>query len=258
MSPSSSPRLVEGRSLADKLASGQPNFRNAAEWIAALAEALDHAHRCGIIHRDVKPSNVLIDHDDKVYLTDFGLAKSDAGEATLTIDGQVIGTPAYMAPEQTADSKETVDARTDVYSLGVILFELLTGTRPFLGAARMLLVRIREEEPRPPRRLDDRVPRDLETICLKCLRKRPADRYATAAALADDVRRYVAGKPILARPISPWERTVKWVRRRPAMAALDRGLHGLDDRPGWKRAMAGRVEAAARANNCCGRPPARG
>ncbi len=147
--------LVEGRSLADELATGQPSLRRAAEWIAALAEALEHAHGHGIIHRDVKPSNVLIDREDRVYLTDFGLAKSDAGEATLTIDGQVIGTPAYMAPEQTEDTKQGVDARTDVYSLGVVLFELLTGTRPFLGAARMLLVRIREEEPRPPRRLDD-------------------------------------------------------------------------------------------------------
>ncbi|MGO9814263.1 MAG: serine/threonine-protein kinase, partial [Isosphaeraceae bacterium] len=110
--------LVEGRNLADELGIRRPGFARAADWVAALAEALEHAHGMGVIHRDVKPSNVLIDREDQVYLTDFGLAKSDAGEATLTIDGQMIGTPAFMAPEQTGDTKEGVDARTDVYSLG--------------------------------------------------------------------------------------------------------------------------------------------
>ncbi len=212
--------LIEGRNLADELAVRRPGFRLSSGWIAALAEALEHAHSLGLIHRDVKPSNVLIDAEDRVYLTDFGLAKSDGGDATLTADGQLIGTPAYMAPEQAESGPRSVDARTDVYSLGVILYELLTGSRPFAGAGAMLLARIREEDPRPPRRLDGTIPRDLETICLKCLRKAPRDRYATAGALADDLRRYLAGRPIVARPVPAWERAAKWARRRPATAAL--------------------------------------
>ena len=140
----------------------RPGFRRSAEWVAALAEALEHAHWIGVIHRDVKPSNVLIDREGHVYLTDFGLAKSDAGEATLTIDGQVIGTPAYMAPEQTGGTKEGVDARTDVYSLGVILYELLTGTRPFPGAADAAGPDPRGRTPAAPaaRRHDPARPRD--------------------------------------------------------------------------------------------------
>ena len=167
--------LVEGRNLAEALAAGRFPFRQAAAWIASLAEALEHAHGLGVIHRDVKPSNVLIDGAGRAYLTDFGLAKSDAGVGTLTIDGQLLGTPAYMAPEQAGGHTTKVDARADVYALGVILYELLTGTRPFVGALQMLLVRIQDEDPRPPRRLDDAIPRNLETICLKCLRKSPAN-----------------------------------------------------------------------------------
>jgi hypothetical protein len=211
---------IEGRNLADELSARLPSYRQAAQWTTDLADALEHAHGFGVIHRDVKPSNVLIDGEGCAYLTDFGLAKSDAGAVTLTTEGQLIGTPAYMSPEQTRAEKEKVDPRTDVYSLGVILYELLTGTRPFLGAQQMLLARIREEEPRAPRRLDDKVPLDLETICLKCLRKPPGERYATAAALSADLRRYLAGQPILARPISSWERGLRWARRRRAMAAL--------------------------------------
>ncbi len=212
--------LVEGRNLAEALAEHRFPFRQAAGLVASLAEALQHAHGLGVIHRDVKPSNVLIDGDGRAFLTDFGLAKNDAGAATLTIDGQLLGTPAYMAPEQAQGQTKKVDARADVYALGVILYEMLTGTRPFVGAPQMLLVRIQDEDPRPPRRLDDTIPRDLETICLKCLRKSPTERYAGAAALALDLRRYLAGEPILARPISSRERVVRWVRRRPATAAL--------------------------------------
>ncbi len=216
--------LIEGRNLAEEMAERRPGFRRSAEWLADLAEALDHAHRLGVIHRDVKPSNVLIDADDHVYLTDFGLAKSDGGDSTLTADSQVIGTPAYMAPEQTEDGPKPVDARTDVYSLGVILYELLTAFRPFTGTGPMLLARIREEEPRPPRRLDDAIPRDLETVCLKAMAKRSFDRYGDAASFAADLRRWIRGEPVLARPVGAVARFARRCRRKPILSGLAASL----------------------------------
>jgi serine/threonine protein kinase len=216
--------LVDGRNLAHELADRRPGFRQAAEWVAALADALQHAHEQGIVHRDVKPSNVLIDNEGQVYLTDFGLAKSNAFEATLTIDGQMLGTPAYMAPEQTVESNEPVDARTDVYSLGVVLYELLTGARPFQGSERMLLLRIQEEEPTPPRRLDDAVPRDLETICIKAMAKAPGHRYQDAASLAAELRRYLRGEPVRARPLGPIRAFWRKCRRKPVVSGLATSL----------------------------------
>ena len=212
--------LVEGKNLADLLASGRPGFRQAAEWIASLADALEHAHQRGVIHRDVKPSNILIDPRRQALLTDFGLAKLADLRGLPSLDGQLIGTPAYMAPEQTRGEKETIDARTDIYSLGVVMYVVLTGVRPFQGSERMLLVRIQEEEPTAPRRLDNTIPRDLETICLKCLRKVPSERYSSASALSQDLSRYLAGQPIRARPVTLWERTGRWIRRHPAVATL--------------------------------------
>ena len=216
--------LVDGRNLAHELADRRPGFRQSAEWVAALADALQHAHEQGIIHRDVKPSNVLIDREGQVYLTDFGLAKSNTALATLTIDGQMLGTPAYMAPEQTDESNAKVDARTDIYSLGVVLYELLTGARPFQGSERMLLLRIQDEEPTPPRRLDDAVPRDLETICMKAMAKVPGHRYPDAASFAADLRRYLRGEPVCARPLGPVRAFGRRCRRKPVVCGLAASL----------------------------------
>jgi WD40 repeat protein len=213
---------VESLTLADLLTGVRPDFKETAGLIARVAEALDHAHRAGIVHRDIKPSNILVDGTRVPHLTDFGLARRDEGEITVTLEGQILGTPAYMSPEQAAG--EAVDGRGDVYSLGVVLYEMLTGELPFHGNQRMLLHQVVHDEPRPPRRLNDRIPRDLETICLKAMAKQPARRYATAGALADDLRRYLKREPIKARPTGRAERLWRWCRRNPIVATLSASL----------------------------------
>jgi serine/threonine protein kinase/Tfp pilus assembly protein PilF len=210
-------KLMEGGSLADRLAEWSGRPREAAALMLKVAGAVHHAHQRGILHRDLKPGNVLLDTPGEPHVSDFGLAK---GIEDTTHSGVVAGTPSYMAPEQ-AISQGRLTTAADIYSLGAILYALLTGKPPFRAGTRLeTLQQVTERSPAPPRTLNARVDQDLDTICLKCLAKSPSERYASAQALADDLHRYLAGEPILARPTPVWVRCLKWAKRRPAGAAL--------------------------------------
>jgi len=212
--------LVRGVTLAEVLKVRQLTVHEVLEISIKIADALQHAHKLGVVHRDLKPSNIMIDRQGEPFLTDFGLAKRDVGEITMTADGQILGTPAYMSPEQAAGDAHHVDRRTDIYALGVVLFELLTNELPFRGSAQMQIHQKLSEEPPDPRTLNRLIPRDLATICLKCIQREPNRRFRTAADLLSDLNLFVHGEPIRARPISRMERMIRWTKRHPAPATI--------------------------------------
>jgi WD40 repeat protein/tRNA A-37 threonylcarbamoyl transferase component Bud32 len=213
--------FIAGESLA-RLAAGQPlPGTRAARYVKIVAEAIHYAHEHGILHRDLKPSNVLIDPFDQPRVTDFGLAKRIHHDSELTLSGQVLGSPNYMPPEQAAAKRGLVGRRSDIYSLGAILYHLLTGRPPFMGETLTdTLQDVVNQEPVSPRLLNPSVPRDLETLCLKCLEKEPARRYQTALALAEELDRFLKAEPIQARRIGPTARFWRWCRRKPVVASL--------------------------------------
>ncbi len=204
---------IEGETLAGR----KLPARRACEVLVPVARALETAHRLGIVHRDLKPQNVMLDAAGRPCVMDFGLAKKLAQASHLTASGTVMGTPSYMAPEQAQGFVSKVEARSDVYALGAILYELLTGAPPFRGAGVLETLRqVVSDEPVPPRRRERSVPADLETVVLKCLEKERARRYGSAAALADDLERFLAGRPVAARPAPAALRLARRARRNPA------------------------------------------
>jgi WD40 repeat protein len=225
--PYFSMKLLEGGTLAGHVPRLGQDPRAAARLLAEVAGAVHYAHQHGILHRDLKPANILLDARGQPYVSDFGLARRVEEDSNLTQSGAIVGTPTYMAPEQALGQGKRLSTAADIYALGVILYELLTGRPPFKEATTLdTLFQVTHEQPVPPSRLRPRLPRDLETICLKCLEKEPHRRYGSARELADDLRNFLDGKPTRARPVGRPERLLKWARRRPMLAAVY-GLLGL-------------------------------
>jgi hypothetical protein len=219
--PYFSMKLIEGTDLGERKGGDGRHPRELAKVLSQVARAVHYAHQRGILHRDLKPGNILIDADGEPYVTDFGLAKRLEGEQDLTQTGYALGTPSYMAPEQALGEKHNLTTAVDVYSLGAVLYQQLTGVPPFAAESPIeTALKVVNEEVKPPRERHPGVDRDLETICLKCLEKEPHRRYASAQALADDLDRFRAGEPLEARPLSTTGRLVKWARRRRLAAAV--------------------------------------
>ncbi|MCI0538865.1 MAG: serine/threonine protein kinase [Verrucomicrobiales bacterium] len=212
-------RFLAGGTLQSRVAKEVPAPAEAARTIITLANAVEHAHRRGVLHRDLKPGNVLLDGDGAPHVADFGLARVMEDEDTLTLSRAVIGTAAYLAPEVAGGGAACATVASDIYGLGAILYELLTGRPPFGGTTVGQTLRaVQDDKPIRPGQIRSAVPSDLETICLKCLEKDPARRYATAQGLADDLERFLNGEPVHARPVTGAERAWRWCRRKPALA----------------------------------------
>ena len=210
---------IEGESLAEPIAAGAIDTTTAVQVTIAIARAVDHLHQQGIVHRDLKPSNILIDAEGQPYVTDFGLAKVFSGDSQATASGVITGTPSYMAPEQAAGRSCEVGPAADIYSLGALFYEMLTGRPPFREDNPLdTLMDVLSREPTLPRKFNPKVPRGLELICLKCLAKSPEDRYRSAAALADDLEHFARGEALEVRPPHLGQRLLSWTRRQPALA----------------------------------------
>ena len=220
--------FVDGKSLAQKLVDCPMAPRDAAEMLLKICDGVAYAHERGVIHRDLKPANILLDQNEQPKVTDFGLAKKLGSDSNLTGTGQILGTPSYMAPEQASGKIDEVGKLADIYSLGAILYCLLTGRPPFQAANPMdTLLQVLDKEPISPKQLNATIPVDLETICLKCLSKEPNRRYASANELSQELSRFLRGEPILARPVGKLEQSWRWCKRNPTVAGLIATAAGL-------------------------------
>src|SRR5207249_10159986 len=227
-------KFIEGGQLDEVVRSEPITIRRAVELIAKVARIVHYAHEHHILHRDIKPGNILLDQKGEPHLTDFGLARLVETESTVTRTMEVLGTPSYMAPEQAVGNNAAVSSVTDVYGLGAVLYQLLTGQPPFAGGTTYETIKLLlDTEPRQPRLLNPKIDRDVSTICLKCLEKDPKRRYSSALALAEDLERWLRHEPIQARHTGVFARGGKWVRRNPTNAFLVASLVGLAAAAGW-------------------------
>jgi len=212
--------FIEGKPLSELVRRGKIGLRQAAEWVRDLSDALAYAHQSGIVHRDIKPHNVMIDELNEPHLMDFGLAKRSNEDSSVTTDGSLLGTPAYMSPEQAKGQLSKVGPASDQYSLGVVLFELLTGRKPFEGSPHVVIGLVASQDPPKPRSIRRQIPMDIEAICLMAMNRDPDRRYADCAAFAKDLTRWLEGRSTLARPLHSLERGLRWLRRHAVVSGL--------------------------------------